>query len=416
MNCELPLPLSRLAATIAGALALLGGAHGVQAGTFLGSAELIGSSGTIANQEVNSFTPGSAVLPRDFSVSGTLQPGSYAIRFDLSSSGEASDDPSDDGVNSLRDIEFNVLSGSYTLEITGAFEQYAAGHRLDAEASGYFDAGGTHNVDLFLNGDATGINGRLLDFTSSENAQYGLVDTALFAAGSSTGYSGSGRTRAHASNFSGLSPPGALGGRNRSDSRGMSQFNFTVSVPVSFTLTSHFEGTSNPGSTQTSAVLPNAYTAATETFAYFDAPSGSWFEHPLGTAIEYQAGVGVLFTRILSLPASTDTDGLVRIEADGADLGVFAVGEIVDFGVGVSRFVIRDVEVAIDALDPEAFPVQLEFDAPIADFEVITVPEPGGVVLLGAGSLGLLVLGRRRRRSWQSSRGRRYAGPSFEAS
>jgi hypothetical protein len=261
----------------------------------------------------------------------------------------------------------------------------------------YFDADGAHDVDLFLNGDATGINGRLIDFTSSANAQYGLVDTAMFAAGTSAGYLASGRTRAHASNFSGLSPPGTLGGRNRADSRGMSGFNFTVGVPVNFTLTSHFDGTSDAGSTQTSAILPNTYSPSTEKFAFFDAPSGSWFEHPLGTAIEYQAAGGALFTRILALPASTDVDGFVRITADGGDLGVFAVGQVVDFGAGVSNFVISDVEIAIDALDPEAFPVQLEFDMPLASFDVTTVPEPEIVTVLGAGSLGLLVLGRRRR-------------------
>jgi hypothetical protein len=40
-----------------------------------------------------------------------------------------------------------------------------------------------------------------------------------------------------------------------------------------------------------------------------------------------------------------------------------------------------------DAADPNAFPLQLEFDTPTASFRMLAVPEPGTIWLFGLGMI-----------------------------
>ncbi|MFO1050588.1 MAG: hypothetical protein U1F36_00070 [Planctomycetota bacterium] len=102
-------------------------------------------------------------------------------------------------------------------------------------------------------------------------------------------------------------------------------------------------------------------------------PSGNWFDPPLALGFEFQQSGTSLFTDILSLPVGIDADGFFEVQVGSQSLGRFAEGTRVDFrhllvGNGVPSFRIFGIDPAVDSTDVRAFPVQLAFDTPTADF------------------------------------------------
>ena len=82
--------------------------------------------------------------------------------------------------------------------------------------------------------------------------------------------------------------------------------------------------------------------------------------------------------------------------------GTFQAGQSVDFvalcGQGVSSFEITGIDPMFDPTDVEAFPIELAFNTPTADFiaapigPAVPAPEPPSVLLLVSGmvTLGLI--------------------------
>lgn len=159
--------------------------------------------------------------------------------------------------------------------------------------------------------------------------------------------------------------------------------------------------------------MPNS--SAGSNLGFCNANSGKWFDPPLALGYDFQQTGTSLFTDILSLPVGIDGDGLFEVLVGTQSLGQFAQGSRVNFvqlfGQGVPAFRIAGIDPAKDATDVEAFPVQLAFDTPTADFtmtpvtwrsvgtscvEVGTCPactpitlSPVGDALLGNASFGL---------------------------
>jgi hypothetical protein len=123
-----------------------------------------------------------------------------------------------------------------------------------------------------------------------------------------------------------------------------------------------------------------------------------WFDPPTASGYTYQMTDGSLFTEIVDLPT-----GFLKpfdVTAPGCSIpGTFEGGQSVNFvalcGKGVSEFTITGIDPMFDPTDPGAFPIQLAFDTPIADFDAeplgSTVPEPStwAMMLLGLAGFGV---------------------------
>jgi hypothetical protein len=133
------------------------------------------------------------------------------------------------------------------------------------------------------------------------------------------------------------------------------------------------ETTPAVGTQQALPVLPSDKSSAG--FAFHSGPSGSWFDPPLAHGYRFDAtGLGQ-FAKILNFPVGIDSDDQFSVWVSGQELGQFHVGESVDFvaltGAPVPSFDVKGIGPLVDSADPIAFPIQLEFDQPTADFEMI---------------------------------------------
>lgn len=149
-------------------------------------------------------------------------------------------------------------------------------------------------------------------------------------------------------------------------------FSLNQTTDLTFTLSIQTEGR---GVTQSFPIFPTSSTNSVSTFA--GTPSGQWVDPPLALGYDFQQTGTSLFTDILSLPVGIDGDGLFEVLVGTQSLGQFAQGSRVNFvqllGQGVPGFRIAGIDPAKDATDVEAFPVQLAFDTPTADFTMTPV-------------------------------------------
>ena len=172
-------------------------------------------------------------------------------------------------------------------------------------------------------------------------------------------------------------------------------FHFTLDQQATFTLDVTVTATSQ-GSWQL-PFIPVSRDGIT--WRFFEAPSAAWFDPPAAEGFLYEMEGSSLFTRILDFPIGFSEPFSVIV--NDMTLGTFSSGESVDFvalvGTGVSSFVISGIRPLVNPLNPVAFPIQLEFDTPTANFTMtpIVVPEPNSLWFLA--SAAFLLSSRRNR-------------------
>jgi hypothetical protein len=114
---------------------------------------------------------------------------------------------------------------------------------------------------------------------------------------------------------------------------------------------------------------------------------GCWVDPPTSSAFTYQMTNSAQFTSIADFPTGFGTSLVVSV--GGAALGTFGPGDSFDFpGGGVQAFEISGIDPAADLSTAVAFPLQLVFDSPDAEFGM-TSTVPGAPALGWVGSLGL---------------------------
>lgn len=110
-------------------------------------------------------------------------------------------------------------------------------------------------------------------------------------------------------------------------------------------------------------------------FCFHGAPSGQWFDPPLAFGYEYKMAPNSLFTKVLDFP--TGFQSAFSVSAGGISLGQFGPGQNVDFGSfpggGVSSFRVTGIAPLVDADNPAAFPIKLEFNTQTASFVMLPI-------------------------------------------
>lgn len=139
-------------------------------------------------------------------------------------------------------------------------------------------------------------------------------------------------------------------------------------------------------------------------FVFTNVPSGVWFDPPAADGFEYEMqprdipigvasrvfpGMGgvdqaddAVFTSISGFPTDVDADDTFVVSVEGTVLGEFQPGDTLRFSDfeamigdhivdgGVRKFTVSGIEPAVDASDPLAFPLKLDFNTPTASFEM----------------------------------------------
>ena len=139
-------------------------------------------------------------------------------------------------------------------------------------------------------------------------------------------------------------------------------------------------------------------------FVFNNVPSGRWFDPPLADGYTFTMISGDLFTAILdfpvgfSMPFTVTAEGHTWWRGPGQSLDFLAL-----LGHGVSSFTVSGITPFVDSANPNAFPLQLAFDAPNASFTMTAsvVPEPGSLISVSL-ALGLVGMYRLRRRGKRS--------------
>jgi len=119
------------------------------------------------------------------------------------------------------------------------------------------------------------------------------------------------------------------------------------------------------------------------------APGGIWIDPPLAEGFIYTISGGSLFTGVRDFP--TGFNSQFEILVDGESLGLFSPGEEIDFGDGVSTFTLLGIDAPVDASDPTAFPLKVDFNTEFATISMspVLIPVPAAIWLF-ASAIGLL--------------------------
>lgn len=141
-----------------------------------------------------------------------------------------------------------------------------------------------------------------------------------------------------------------------------------------------------PGLAQTSPVPPVGgclLFRAAICFKFSDVINRAWVDPATAFGYTYQMTSDSLFTEILDLP--TGFLEPFTVTSPGCSIpGTFGAGQSVDFaalcGGGVSEFTVTGIDPMFDPTNSGAFPIQLAFNTPTADFVAgalgSAVPEP----------------------------------------
>jgi hypothetical protein len=156
------------------------------------------------------------------------------------------------------------------------------------------------------------------------------------------------------------------------------------------------------GRGQITPILPGNIVVGVFTFT--SVPSGYWYDPPLAEAFNFTMTespqpIGIasrvfpgmmgtetqtsLFTAISGFPQGIDADDRFTVAVEDVTLGEFSPGQILRFSdyaaelgdllqndKGVASFTISAIDPGVDAADPRAFPIKLEFSTPTASFEM----------------------------------------------
>lgn len=110
-------------------------------------------------------------------------------------------------------------------------------------------------------------------------------------------------------------------------------------------------------------------------FCFHGVPSGQWFDPPSAVGYEYKMASDSLFTKVLDFP--TGFQNAFSVSAGGISLGQFLPGQNVNFGSflggGVASFRITGIAPLVDASNPAAFPIKLEFNTQTANFVMLPI-------------------------------------------
>jgi hypothetical protein len=143
---------------------------------------------------------------------------------------------------------------------------------------------------------------------------------------------------------------------------------FQIVAFLEYDLYLDYVGFDAPGSTPINPMIPSV--VGSGAFQFTNVYPGQWYDPPFASAFEYTMNSASLFTKILDFPPGF---GPLTVMAEGRLLGTtYGPGTTVDFtsvlGHGVPAFRIVGISPTVDAGDPTAFPLQLDFDTPAADF------------------------------------------------
>jgi hypothetical protein len=151
------------------------------------------------------------------------------------------------------------------------------------------------------------------------------------------------------------------------------------------------------GNTAGNPVLPNS--GSNGFFRFFNVASGQFMDPPIADGFEYQMTSASLFTKI-GLPEGYGNNFTVIVGGNPVATGLIGGDAYTFSGPGVTSFQLIGLNPNVDAANPDAFPLYMEFDTQTASFDMnaIVVPEPSAFALAILGLVGVAVWGRRRSR------------------
>ncbi|NER92958.1 MAG: hypothetical protein F6J86_03760 [Symploca sp. SIO1B1] len=201
----------------------------------------------------------------------------------------------------------------------------------------------------------------------------------------------------------GFNPTGNPQGNENNSTVGFNNPNTAPTVFIDRSINININISNSTGISQFSPVLPVVVFPGS--FTFNNVRSGWWCDPPIAEGFEYEmiprdVPIGLtsrvfpgmtgedtasdaIFTKISGFPEAVDEDDRFTVTVEGKVLGEFGPGETLDFGdyqeelgdllvngEGVKKFTISAINPGVDAADPEAFPLRLEFNTPTASFEM----------------------------------------------